>query len=380
MKAVSHRAHHRGWHYTYVMSWYGPGTHPRTKEAKFASWIQKLAVSCRPNSGSKPDGDRCQKFASLNQPFNFNAGGFGQPFAAVLTASQKTYASVRAAINAYLEREKLPTSYLPLHILPNPTDIDNLGTDKDEREMKTMLMRRYPRNTTVMKMYYDETPVQVLRVTPEERNASSGYFTRENSTFLPRTTGKSEAGLATGVTHDQLLSDLDALGEAIEAEQKKLRKIQHSDSYSFMKPFFKTGLDCIDDGTECNGDCADTLYPISGNIYKARQCRMVPIIKDHCHQATIDSSTYDHFVVYGSITRPQVSLNMLASLPITTIRSVVSSQKAARMVTLVVQTVFFLVVLRTDRLPTCLPIFLLGTVHRLPVQSHFVLRSLLLVT
>ena len=285
----------------YVMSqWYGAGTHPRTKEAKFASWVQKLAVSCRPNSGSKPDGDRCQKFASLNQPFNFNAGGFGQPFAVVLTASQKTYASVRAAVNAYLEREKLPTSYLPLHLLPIPSDIVNLGTDNDERDMLTMLMRiAYPRNTTVMKMYYDETPVQVLRVTPEESNASSGYFTRENSTFLPRTTGKSEAGLATGVTHDQLLSDLDALGEAIEAEQKKLRKIQHSESYSFMKPFFKTGIDCIDDGTECNGDCADTLYPISGNIYKAQQCRMVPIVKDHCHQATIDSSTYDHFVVYG---------------------------------------------------------------------------------
>ena len=66
-----------------------------------------------------------------------------------------------------------------------------------------------------------------------------------------------------------------------------------------MKPFFKTGLDCIDDGTECNGDCADTLYPISGNIYKARQCRMVPIVKDRCHQATIDGSPYDHFVVYG---------------------------------------------------------------------------------
>ena len=102
----------------YVMSqWYGPGAHPRTKDASFSSWIQKLAVSCRPNSGSKPNGDRCQKFASLNQPFNFNAGGFGQPFALVMTASQKTYVSVRAAINKYMEREKTA------QILPSPTPL-----------------------------------------------------------------------------------------------------------------------------------------------------------------------------------------------------------------------------------------------------------------
>ena len=72
---------------------------------------------CRPNSGSKPDGDRCQKFASLNQPFNFNAGGFGQPFAGY-RLRVKTYASV-ASINL-LEREKLPTSYLPLYLLSIP--------------------------------------------------------------------------------------------------------------------------------------------------------------------------------------------------------------------------------------------------------------------
>lgn len=285
----------------YVMSqWYGPGKHPRAKDANFASWIQKLAVSCRPNSGSKPGGDRCQKFASLNQPFNFNAGGFGQPFALVLTASQNTYVSVHAAIEKYLQQERLPTLSLPLHLFPIPLDIVNLGTDNDEKDMLTMLMRTaYPDNATEMSMYYDETPIEVLRVTPTPANNSSGYYTRANATFLPRLTGKSEAGVATGVTHEELVSDLESLGQAIEAEQNKRTKVRHADSYSFMKPFFKTGLDCIDDGTECNGDCADTLYPISGNIYKARQCRMVPIIKNHCHAATIDSSPEDHFVVYG---------------------------------------------------------------------------------
>ena len=285
----------------YLMSqWYGPGAHPRVRTGNFSSWVQKFAVSCRPNSGSKPGGDRCQKFASINQPFNFQAGGFGQPFAVVMTASQLTNEYVRDTIERYIHKKGVPPSYIPVHVFPIPSDIVNLGTDDDHRDMFTMLMRiAYPENATEMDVYYDEAPIKVLRITPPSRHERSGYYTREDSRFLPRPTGENEAGVPTGVTHDQLLNDLEVLEKAIELEQEKRKKTRNSKSYSFMKPFFKTGLDCIDEGTECNGDCADTLYPISGNIYSARQCRMVPIIKNFCHAATIDSSPYDHFIVYG---------------------------------------------------------------------------------
>ena len=69
----------------YTMSqYYAPGAHPRTREGdQFTSWVQRLAVSCRPGTGGA-DGDRCQKFASLDQPFNHNEGGFGRPFVVVL--------------------------------------------------------------------------------------------------------------------------------------------------------------------------------------------------------------------------------------------------------------------------------------------------------
>ena len=148
-----------------------------------------------------------------------------------------------------------------------------------------------------------------------------------------------------------------------------------------MKPFFKTGLDQIDDGTECNGDCADTLYPISGNIYKARQCRMVPIVKDHCHQATIDSSTYDHFVVYG-VNHAATGLAEYASITAyyyDTLSGLVSKSSengypgsADR----------FLPGGSTHRSSAYLfaYFFARNCTQGLPVQSHFVLRSLLLVT
>ena len=122
----------------YVMSqYYAHGKHPRTKQGtRFSSWIQRLAVSCHPSTGGA-HGDRCQKFASLDQPFNYKEGGFGLPFAVVFTASRTTHAAVKAAINSHLRNEGVPLSSIPLRLLAIPADLINLGTDSDERDEKT---------------------------------------------------------------------------------------------------------------------------------------------------------------------------------------------------------------------------------------------------
>lgn len=287
---------------SYVMSqYYGTGDHPRTKTGNFSSWVQQLAVSCRPNAGP----GRCQKFASLDQPFNHLAGGFDRPFALLLTSSKATRATVDAALAA---AGAAAAPALPAHLVPLASDVVHLGTDDDSRDMLTMLMRvAYPRNATQMNSYYDSPPIEVLRITPaptrtadagDDDDSIGGYYTRADTRFLPRATGNNETGAAE-VTHVELVADLKLLGDNIAASPAAKAAGSHHDTYAFLKPYFNTGLDCVDDGTECNGDCADSLYPISSNIYPARECRAVPNVTNHCHAATIDSSPRDHFVVFG---------------------------------------------------------------------------------
>jgi len=278
---------------SYLMSQYYNQS-SRIKEANFTTWTQSVAVSC-PNGPA-----RCQKFASLGQPYNYLQGGFNKPFAIVLTASKTTYSTI----------QKIIVSEIPeisnVVLVPLPNDVLNLGTDNDQRDMLTMLMRvAYPKNVTAMQDYYHKTPISIMRVTPNQiENKENSYYNRGDVTFLPRTTGLMESGnvsIVPVVSHSQLIEDLNELERSIKqthihdsnsltnttglnivSTNDNIRSgsstTLRSDIYAFLQPFFTTGLDCIDEGTECNGDTPDTLYPISGNIYTARGCQLIPVL------------------------------------------------------------------------------------------------------
>ena len=274
----------------------------RTKEANFSTWTQKVAVSCQENGPA-----RCQNFASLGQPYNYLTGGFKRPFAYVLTASTRTFKTIKSSIETLIPEIK------QVILLPLPDDLLHLGTDDDSKDMLTQLMRiAYPENNTEMQEYYKRPPISVLRVTPTQApptqaprtqapptQTPANYYSRRDVHFLSRLTGQQESGgrntsLSSSlplVSHTQLLEDLEVLANGIREKHGIGIVLTNSttlvrrgpplraDSYTFMRPFFTTGLDCIDDGTECNGDTADTLYPISGNIYKARGCQLIPVLR-----------------------------------------------------------------------------------------------------
>ena len=259
---------------TYLMSQYYKES-ARSQTGSFTSWVQQTAVSC-PNPPA-----RCQNFASLDQPFNYLSGNFNAPFAVILTASAKTFRTIEQSIH-----QEIP-EIATIHRVPLPTDVLNLGHDNDQRDMLTMLLRiAYPSNATAMRNYYKNTPISVLRVTPPPTtttNTDTDYYTRKNAHFLPRTTGVDERGNTSTVTHAELMKDMEVLRDGIlkahdiggaNATSKSLS----ANTYNFMKPFFNTGLNCIDQGTECNGDSADTLYPISSNIYFAQGCNTIPVL------------------------------------------------------------------------------------------------------
>ena len=160
---------------------------------------------------------------------------------------------------------------------------------------------RYPDNPADMAEYYKAAPVGVIRVSPSTlpatATADGAYYTRADTHFAPRGTGESESAPATTVTTDAssenktytptgawtkqaLEGYLDDLGKAI--DQKHSGKSGSAGTSSkawkatgtggtgkespFNPPFFVTGLDCVDEGTECNGDCPDTLCEY--NLYE----------------------------------------------------------------------------------------------------------------
>ena len=279
---------------SYLMSqFYDANTSPRIKQANFSSWIQEMAVSCKPDVGP----GRCQKFASLAQPFNNIVGGYNQPFALIMTSSLETYEMVKRSIQEHA------SDITTIQLVPLPADLLALGVRDDDRDLLTMLMRiAYPDNEEEMSKYFEETPISVLRVTPllaSSRGApSTRYYGRDDVVFFNRVTGVQEAGGGEAggkghVTHEQLLEDLKVLEAGIRQahgnsaargaargggrKSHNLRPL-NTQLYPFMHPFFTTGIDCIDDGTECNGDTADTLYPISSNIYTAQLCVTIPVI------------------------------------------------------------------------------------------------------
>ena len=248
---------------------------PRIKQAQFSSMIQGLAVSCRAGPA------RCQKFASLGNPFNFHTladaangnTGFGEPFALVMTGSKATFESVDSAIKA-----ATGAVGAQVFLVPVPTDLLNLDSSNvNDRDTLSQLMRiAYAANSTQMNEYYKSTPLAVLRVTPTTDGISgtNSHYTRSDVKFTSRKHTPLERG-GQDLSHGQLVNDLHELRDAIRAKHSPLGGGADT---PFTKPFFVTGLDCIDEGTECNADCPDTLYPISSNVYDAVGCELIPVL------------------------------------------------------------------------------------------------------
>ena len=272
------------WSFTsYVFSqWYQ--TSPRTvplADVDFGSSMQGAGVMC-------PDAPaRCQQGASLTTSFNGHmlsqmtesGSAFNEPFAIVLTASKQVGADVMAAI----ERQ---SPGLPTELMVYPTDLLNMGTDNDYRDVFTMLMRiAYPSSETEMEeMYYEPKPLAVLRVTPKNSSAEIGatklnaeyMYTSPDTKWIDRDLYVMENAPSTTssptpvLTSDQLNASLIRLGNAIKA-----RHGGHYTDTGLLKQWFVKGTDCIFSGTMCNLDCPDTLYPLSNQAYRAVGCQLL---------------------------------------------------------------------------------------------------------
>lgn len=263
----------------YLMSSYYE-TNAGQQKANFSSIAQKIAVSC-------PDGPaRCAKFASLYQPYNLMKFSrednnkkieFSKPFVAILSANKQ--------MSEELSQFILNNFGIQSYIFKLPTDILKMGVEDDFKDMFTMLMRvAYPSNNTEMEEYYLNPPISVYRITPKLQNLTSDVqvYQSNDSIFTSRENGFKE-GNNIGknlTTYENLISGLEELKQKIiELQINKNSNIKSVFNANFLQPFFITGIDCLKDGTECNGDTPDTLYPISENIYISQFCSKFSVLE-----------------------------------------------------------------------------------------------------
>ena len=212
--------------------------------------------------------------ASLGSPINYldleaqnGLSGFSEPMAIVITASKATDRDVRSA----LLNNGICSSSLPVFSAPLPSDLLTLGLDS-KSDVLTMLLRiAFPVNSTEMAQFYSNSPVSVLRVTSAQEQVANcdTHYCLSDVVFKDRGDGTMESG-GDELTSKQLLAGLNDLGTAIEG---KLGTAQQTTN--FLEPYFDTGLDCINGGIMCQGDCPDTLYPVSNNVYQAEFCNAI---------------------------------------------------------------------------------------------------------
>lgn len=211
----------------------------------------------------------------MGSPINYldleasnGVSGFRKPLAIVMTASK----SVDREIQSILSSEICSSGSLPIFSAPLPYDLLTLGLDSQSDVLTMLLRTAYPNNATEMSQFYADAPVSVLRVTSRQRTNEPNcdtHFCLSDVVFKKRGDGTMESG-GDELTSEQLLAGLDELGAAIE-----LKHGQAKQNTVFLMPYFDTGLDCIEGGIMCQGDCPDTLYPVSENVYDAEFCDVV---------------------------------------------------------------------------------------------------------
>lgn len=241
--------------------------------------------------------------ASLGSPINYldlkdsNGGsGFEEPMVIIMTASKAAEQNVKLAL------DQICTD-VPVFSARLPSDLLTLGSS-DESDVMTMLLRTaFPTNATAMSEYFVDAPVSVLRATTamgvqEDSNSlCDAHYCASDVVFKKRGNGEMESG-GDELTSEELIKGLEDLGIAIDQVHGTAQQ-----TTKFLRPYFDTGLDCLQGGIMCEGDCPDTLYPVSENVYQAEFCNAVGtiLLPLGCVGAVIAGAL--GFLLYGLIFR-----------------------------------------------------------------------------
>jgi hypothetical protein len=213
---------------------------------------------------------------------NFNAG-----FVIILTADKQVDKTLRGDITSILQKYNLNKNII--NTLKVPADKLNLGYNNDSDTILVTNRVAYVENKTEGEIYFNNTPIVVLRIVPKtQENLSSPKF---NFTYMPSKN--------TSISENYLNNSLALLIEAVKlAENKPTRSLNATVPSTVGKLWiFET---CVKLGLACGGDDQDAGYYSSLMMFNLTNTSEDFVIIVGVNHVETKKASYQNFAFYGA--------------------------------------------------------------------------------
>jgi len=243
-------------------------------------------------------GKRCDLFAGINDPLNFQTVNASSPFnsSIILVISWDTDAE--AAASQYLAHH-LPANAGTINYLRNPGAILKLGVTRgDEDEFFNMLRVEGIKDQAARKAFYKQVPLRAFRVTPTVQiptPSDTALWPSFDGHLRTRWTGHSES--APGVTTEALQDGVRQLRKAV--QKKHSRSFFDHTSLAFKAWVNDSGYECITRGIRCQGDCRDTVYAYATLVDQDVVCNVTHIPCKPARKSELTRHPSDAIYVFG---------------------------------------------------------------------------------
>jgi hypothetical protein len=213
--------------------------------------LERRLVSCAPGPS------RCEIFAGVNDPLNYltvrtnGPSAFDATFSFILAADSASEAAVQAALapEGAVNSIRFPGAIIQQGV-----------TRGDEDELLNVMRVEGIVNEAERAAFYAAPPMRVWRVTPPPSLVvhESDMFASFEGRMRNRWTGVGEhAGTA---TMQELQTALVQLEKLVAARHGTGVLEKDYVSLNFTSFVVDSGYECLADGTQCQGDCRDTIY------------------------------------------------------------------------------------------------------------------------
>ncbi len=213
--------------------------------------LERRLVSCPPGPS------RCEIFAGVNDPLNYltvktdGPSAFDSPFSFILAADSASEAAVASLL----------AQHGAVNTIRFPGAILQQGVSKgDEDELLNVMRVEGIISDAERIAFYSSPSLRVWRVTPPASFVvhDSDKFGSFEGRMRHRWTGVGEhVGNTTMAELQDALAHLQKRVSAKHAVGLFEKDVVSLDFTSFVKD---SGYECLADGTQCQGDCRDTIY------------------------------------------------------------------------------------------------------------------------
>jgi hypothetical protein len=250
--------------------------------------------------GKCADGpSRCETFAGINDPLNHLTAKTtsGTPFNASISIILSTDAKSEGVVASAVAADH---SAGPVNTLRFPGQILRLGVSRgDEDELLNVMRVEGIEDERARTAFYEHIPLRVFRATPppafnvtanDKFQSFDGRMRNRISGVPEKTSNCSNGNLKAG------LKSLTSLIQSAYGSGLVLKDYTDIDYTSFV---VDSGYECLDDGTQCQGDCRDTIYAKATLLVEETLCNDTHVPCEPSRRAVLTSGVDDFYFVVG---------------------------------------------------------------------------------